>query len=80
MLILTVNIDPSSPTMTPRLETMLDPTSIAVAGPLPQLLSACLAAEHGGPGGCTGGHTYVQVASNVTDSWHMSQLLLQVWL
>ena len=75
MLILTVNIDPTSPTMTAGLDTMLDNPVITVAG-APPLLSACLALEPGlGP--CTGAHSYLQVP-NVTDSYQLSQMLLQV--
>ena len=77
MLILTVNIDPTSPTMTARLDTMLNSPVITVAG-APPLLSACLALEHG-QGSCTGGHSYLQVP-NVTDSFQLSQMLLKVQL
>ena len=76
MLILTVNIDPTSPTMTARLDSMLDNPLISVAAP-PPLLSACLALERGGSGSCTGGHAFLQVP-NVTDSYQLSQMLLKV--
>ena len=78
MLILTVNIDPTSPTLTARLEPMLDNPTISVAAP-PPLLAACMALERGGPGSCTGGHTFLQV-TNVTDSYQLSQQLLQARL
>lgn len=77
MLILTVNIDPSSPTMTLRLESMLDSPTITVAA-TPPSLAACLQASGGaGPSNCTGGHTFLE-APNITDSLGMSTLLLEV--
>ena len=76
MPLVQVNIDPSSPTLTLRLEDTLDQPNITLAA-APAGLAACVGASAGGPAACTGGHTFVE-APNVTDSLAMSHLLLEV--
>ena len=70
MLILSINIDPTSPTMTLRLEDMLPGTTIPLSQ-APQPLAHCT----GSP--CGSAHTFEDWPAG-SSSYTMSQLLLQV--
>ena len=73
MLILSINIDPTSPTMTLRLESMFPGTSIALSD-APQPLAQCAMTS---TPSCGGEHRFQDWPGN-SSSYNMSQLLLQV--
>ena len=73
MLILSINIDPTSPTMTLRLEDMLPGAKIALSQ-APEPLASCTA--EGGLA-CGGGHAFEAWLAG-SSSLNMSRLLLQV--
>lgn len=70
MLILSINIDPTSPTMTLRLDGMLPSPSIALANAPPPL-------AHCADAPCPGGHEF-QAWDVEPSSYNMSQALLTV--